>query len=116
MYFTDEFSIDNIMLDVPEYRVDNPVRALYQDQDQTLWIGTKGGGILKMFDFHPDMETLPRAERILASNSPLMDNSVYSFAPSGGNSYGLERRADLITTPIHKSGCRNFRSWQMARW
>ena len=28
------------------------------------------------------METLPRAERILASNSPLMDNSVYSFAPS----------------------------------
>ena len=27
MYFTDEFSIDNIMLDVPEYRVDNPVRA-----------------------------------------------------------------------------------------
>lgn len=82
MYFTDEFSIDNIMLDVPEYRVDNPVRALYQDQDQTLWIGTKGGGILKMFDFHPDMETLPRAERILASNSPLMDNSVYSFAPS----------------------------------
>jgi len=45
MYFTDEFSIDNIMLDVPEYRVDNPVRALYQDQDQTLWIGTKGGGI-----------------------------------------------------------------------
>lgn len=35
-----------------------------------------------MFDFHPDMETLPRAERILASNSPLMDNSVYSFAPS----------------------------------
>lgn len=45
MYFTDEFSIDNIMLDVPEYRVDNPVRALYQDQDQTLWIGTKEGNI-----------------------------------------------------------------------
>lgn len=47
MYFTDEFSIDNIMLDVPEYRVDNPVRALYQDQDQTLWIGYEGRGNIK---------------------------------------------------------------------
>lgn len=82
MYFTNEFSIDNILLDVPEYRVNNPVRALFLDQEQTFWIGTKGGGILKMMDFHPHMETLPRAEKILAGNSALMDNSVYSFTPS----------------------------------
>lgn len=85
MYFTDEFSIDNVLLDVPEYRVDNPVRSLLLDQEQTLWVGTKGGGILKMMDFHPNSETLPQAERILMNNSALMDNSVYSFAPSCHN-------------------------------
>ncbi len=82
MYFTDEFSIDNVLLDVPEYRVNNPVRALFLDHERTLWIGTKGGGILKMMDFHPDSDTLPRAEKILANNTSLTDNSVYSFAPS----------------------------------
>ena len=39
-----------------------------------------------MMDFHPDRETLPQAERILANNSALMDNSVYSFAPGRRNS------------------------------
>lgn len=86
MYFTDEFSIENVLLDVPEYRVNNPVRALFLDHEQTLWIGTKGGGILRMMDFYPDRETLPQAERILANNSALMDNSVYSFAPGRRNS------------------------------
>lgn len=57
MYFTDEFSIDNIMLDVPEYRVELSGSCSITGSGQTLWIGTKGGGILKMFDFHPDMET-----------------------------------------------------------
>lgn len=85
MYFTDEFSISNVLLNVPEYRVNNPVRALFLDQEKTLWIGTKGGGILKMMDFHPDKETLFRTEKILAGNSALMDNSVYCFAPGHRN-------------------------------
>lgn len=82
MCFTDEISVQNILLDTPEFRVNNPVRALYLDHEQTLWIGTKGGGILRILNFHPDMKSQPQTERILSGNSALMDNSVYSFAPS----------------------------------
>lgn len=57
MYFTNEYSIGNVLLDIPEYRMNNPVRALFLDYEQTLWVGTKGGGILKMMDFHSHMET-----------------------------------------------------------
>lgn len=76
----------------------------------------EGRGILKMFDFHPDMETLPRAERILASNSPLMDNSVYSFAPSRRKFLWIGTESGLNYYSYSQSGYRNFRSWQMARW
>ena len=82
MYFTNEYSIGNVLLDIPEYRMNNPVRALFLDYEQTLWVGTKGGGILKMMDFHSHMETFSRTERVLTGNSALVDNSVYSFAPS----------------------------------
>ncbi len=47
MYFTNEYSIGNVLLDIPEYRMNNPVRALFLDYEQTLWVGTKGGGIFE---------------------------------------------------------------------
>lgn len=81
MYFTSEFSIKNVLLNVPEYKVNNPVRALFLDKEQTLWIGTKGGGILRMLNFRPDEKKNSQVERILTGNSALSDNSVYSFAP-----------------------------------
>ena len=85
MYFTNEVSINNVLLNVPEYRVNNPVRALYLDEEQTLWVGTKGGGILRMLDFHPNSESVSQVERIMTGEtSELADNSVYSFAPGKG--------------------------------
>lgn len=41
MYFNDAFSITNTLLDTPVYQINNPVRAVYYDNEQTLWIGTK---------------------------------------------------------------------------
>lgn len=82
IYFTDDFSIKNVLLDVPEYEVNNPVRSLFLDHEHTLWIGTKGGGILKMLNYYPDNEKIPAVEKILTNNSVLTDNSVYCFVPS----------------------------------
>ena len=48
MYFNDAFSITNTLLDTPVYQINNPVRAVYYDNEQTLWVGTKGGGILRL--------------------------------------------------------------------
>lgn len=82
MYFTDDFSINNVLLDVPEYQVNNPVRALFLDDEHTLWIGTKGGGILRMINYHPEKYKSSPVEKLLTTNSSLTDNSVYCFAPS----------------------------------
>ena len=82
MCFTDEASIQNTLLNTPEFRVNNPVRALFLDHEKTLWVGTKGGGILKILDFHLDNKKHPQVEKILSGSSALMDNAVYSFAPS----------------------------------
>lgn len=84
MYFADTFSIKNTLLNTPAYQINNPVRALYLDDEQTLWIGTKGNGILRMFNYHPEAETdiSLKTEQLLTNNSTLTDNSVYCFAPS----------------------------------
>lgn len=81
MYFNDTFSITNTLLDTPIYQISNPVRTLYYDQEQTLWIGTKGGGILRIKNYTPDNSTPTSFDRISTYNSILTDNSVYCFAP-----------------------------------
>lgn len=82
MYYNDTFSITNTPLDTPVYQISQPVRTLYCDADQTLWIGTKGGGILRIKNYSPDMSSSTSFDRITASNSALTNNAVYCFAPS----------------------------------
>lgn len=85
MYFTNAFSIRNTLLNTPAYRINNPVRALFLDHEQTLWIGTKGNGILRMPNYDPKEDTPSVTDRLLTSNSALADNSVYCFTPSRWN-------------------------------
>lgn len=80
MLYNDAFSITNTLLNTPVYQINNPVRALYLDPHRTLWIGTKGSGILRMPDYRPG-HTPENQERLTTGNSALTDNSVYCFAP-----------------------------------
>lgn len=82
MYFADTFSVDNYLLDSPAYQVNNPVRALFLDQESTLWVGTKGGGLLRMLNFQPGINNPSGVQRLQTSNSNLTDNSVYCYEPS----------------------------------
>lgn len=86
MYFEDTFSITNTLLNTPVYQINNPVRSLYYDQEKTLWIGTKGGGMLRIKNYTPDNSTPTSFEHITMNNSVLADNSVYCFA------HGLQKR------------------------
>lgn len=62
---------------------DNPVRALYLDDDHTLWLGTKGGGLLRVVDFQPGTDLKrANAQRFTSAKSPLTNNSVFAFASS----------------------------------
>lgn len=85
MYFNDAFSITNTLLDTPVYQINNPVRTVYYDEEQTLWIGTKGGGILRIRNYSPETNTAVSFDRISISNSTLTDNTVYCFAPGSAN-------------------------------
>lgn len=85
MHFNDAFSITNTLLDTPVYQINNPIRAIYYDEEQTLWIGTKGGGILRIKNYSPEINTPTSFDRISISNSTLTDNTVYCFAPGSTN-------------------------------
>lgn len=85
MYFNDTFSITNTLLDTPVYQINNPVRTVYYDEEQTLWIGTKGGGILRIRNYSPETNAAVSFDRISISNSTLTDNTVYCFAPGSVN-------------------------------
>lgn len=85
MYFNDTFSITNTLLDTPVYQINNPVRTVYYDEEQTLWIGTKGGGILRIRNYSPETNAAVSFDRISISNSTLTDNTIYCFAPGSAN-------------------------------
>ena len=95
------------------YNLSKPVRALYIDDERTLWVGTKGEGILRIADFYDRKEFTPaHVQQLTADNSELLDNSVYAFARSRRNllwigtdgeglnyySYG-DRRIRTLRTP-----------------
>ena len=72
-------------MDTSDYQINTPVRALFLDDEQTLWVGTKGDGILRMLRYAPDTGGKFDVERLHTGNSSLTDNSVYCFAPSCWN-------------------------------
>ena len=62
--------------------INHPVRAVYLDKENTLWIGTKGGGVLKVPEFSGSMSTPAQMELFTVSNSALGNNSVFVIEPS----------------------------------
>lgn len=82
MYYNDTFSIRNTLLNTPTYEANTPVRAIYLDEEHSLWIGTKGSGILRMTNYDPVSGSSSRTDKFLSSSSALNDNTVYCFAPS----------------------------------
>lgn len=68
------------------FKIDKPVRALFMDQNNGLWVGTKGDGIALINNFSIDKNfSKENIEYINAENSSLTDNSIYSFEKSRHN-------------------------------
>lgn len=66
--------------------VTKPVRALYVDPENTLWVGTKDDGILRISDFYNSKKfTAKNTEKITKENSSLTSNAVYVILPSSRN-------------------------------
>ncbi len=81
MLFDEEYVIRNQPLNDTYYQLNNPVRAFFYDNRHTLWIGTKGSGIISMENYFPEQPADNRKfKRWTTGNSALADNSVYCFA------------------------------------
>lgn len=85
-YSNDIYSIKSTQLNDFTLKIGRPVRAIFMDKENTLWIGTKGDGILKIHNYDINKHVLDcTIETLTAGNSLLNDNSVYSFAESSRN-------------------------------
>ncbi|NDV63663.1 two-component regulator propeller domain-containing protein [Bacteroides sp. 224] len=74
------YSIKPVVLDMQKAK--RPVRALFWDDERTLWVGTKGNGILKFRNYHPDNNITDSPLEHLTIGNGLGSNAVYCFAES----------------------------------
>lgn len=90
-----------------------PVSVLRVDSARTLWVGSQGGGLVRLFDFQPDKALAAhRMEWLTAAHSGLPDDRILSLASSRegnlwiGSERGLSyfiRRTDRII-PVRWAG------------
>lgn len=79
----DLYSIRSVLLNDLPLKLRQPINALFVDKENTLWLGSRGDGILRVFDFQPDKKVEDhRMELISTSNSGLRDNTILSFSSS----------------------------------
>lgn len=59
-------------------QIGKPIRSIYKDKDNTLWLGTKGDGIVKIHNYNISSGLSGNKIEIMSRyNSSLTDNSVY---------------------------------------
>lgn len=86
MYSDDAYSMKSTLFTNFAGYIEKPARAIFLDHENSLWIGTKGDGILRIQDYEFDKNlSRSKIEHISANNSLLNDNSVYAFSPSCKN-------------------------------
>ena len=82
LYSEDRYTVRPITYSELNIDIAKPVRSILLDKANTLWLGTKGEGILKIPDFDPDRIRQLKAGLMTTGNSGLTDNSVYALAES----------------------------------
>lgn len=83
MYAHNPTSFCSYTFDRIPYSLSKPVRTFLTDSKGTLWIGTKGEGILQIPEFtNGERITASGARLITTANSALADESVYALEES----------------------------------
>ncbi len=78
------------------YEFGKPVRTFFLDEDDWLWIGMKGDGLVGIdrSDSRKDIYKCAR-RHLTSSNSPLKDNSVYALSASSHGGFWVGTDAGL---------------------
>lgn len=95
-YSNDMYTVRSTKLKDYLTQVGRPIRSIYKDKENSLWIGSKGDGIIKISDYKSTSNlNESKIERLNVKNSKLIDNSVYCTKESKkgilwiGTEYGL---------------------------
>ena len=84
MYCDKEVPFKSILMSDLPLSIKKPVRGVYTDSSGSLFLGTKGDGIIRLRDYSSLTESVPLSsiQRFTTSNG-LSSNEVYSFCPDG---------------------------------
>ena len=83
MYSQDEYSIKQTTYHDMNINIGTPVRSIFWDNEKTLWLGTKGSGIIKIKNYNPNIQNSKLNVSILNhKNKELDNNSIYAFSKS----------------------------------
>lgn len=105
MYASNPTTFMSYTFDRLPYSLSKPVRAFLADSKGTLWIGTKGEGILRIPKFtNGGRITASGARHITTANSALSDESVYAFAESRSGVIWIGSEGKGIDYYSYKSG------------
>lgn len=81
----DEYTFKGITLDELPIKNPRPVRAIYSDQNNDLWLGTKGNGIIRIKDYNDALEYSRSNVQHLTSENGLSNNAIFAFEMSKRN-------------------------------
>ena len=84
LYCSEKNNFGNILLSNLPFVAKRPVRAFYTDEENTLWVGTKGDGIIRIKDYASFKNSKIPAENIQHFIG-MHENPVYSFVRSRFN-------------------------------
>lgn len=83
-YYEEEDVFGNILLKNLPLTFNRPVRCIYTDVSNSLWIGTKGDGIVRIKDYAKfSNKSVPRScIQLFSVNKNELENTVYCFEES----------------------------------
>ncbi|MDU1890095.1 MAG: response regulator [Dysgonomonas sp.] len=84
IYSRDDYSLKTETFTMLHDKIKKPVRAIYHDKENNLWIGTKGDGILKHSNYNRSKTNISASDLSVykKGSSELRNNSVFAFASS----------------------------------
>ncbi len=82
MYYNEPTSLDAVLSASLPQPFQSAITSLYLDNQQTLWIGTGGEGVIAIQDYDPTNDAAIRSEQFTTSNSLLGSNKTHALASS----------------------------------
>lgn len=104
LYYKEKDTFGNILLEDLPFTSRRPVRAIYTDEENSLWIGTKGDGIIKIRDYAKfnDKPISKNNVEIITSKNGQYQYPIYRFLRSKFNDDNLWIGADKLSYYSYK--------------